>query len=88
MVSRSFEAHREIARLVGNDVIRKLYFGWWDMKSLAFRISLYPPDSPVRPSLAIDSMAEVKALLERKRADVFWSPPLPADEVIERAQAG
>lgn len=59
-------------------MIRRHYFGW--LKNNRFHLSLLPPDAPVRPSVAIDSVDEVRALLARRGVEVLWSPPLP-DEI-------
>jgi hypothetical protein len=64
-------------RGVGPLKIRRQYFGWYSQG--AFYLSHYPADAPVRPSLKLDTVDEVKALLERKRGSVLWSPPLPGD---------
>jgi hypothetical protein len=58
-------------------VIRRKYFGWFDPASNVIRLSLYPADAPVRPSLAVPSKAEADAYAERKRATIIWWPPLP-----------
>jgi hypothetical protein len=57
-------------------LIRRLYYGWMT-KDGTFRVSAYPPDSPVRPSVVIQTKAEVVAMIEKKRADIYWWPPLP-----------
>ena len=62
---------------VGGSVIRRKYFGWFDADSNVIRLSLYPADAPVRPSLAVPSKAEADAYAERKRATITWWPPLP-----------
>jgi hypothetical protein len=58
-------------------VIKRQYFGWLDAEKHTFRVSLYPPDAPVRPSVEIETKDEVMALIERKRASIYWWPPLP-----------
>lgn len=58
-------------------LIRRLYYGWYDLKAQNFRLSAYPPDSPVRPSVTIETKADVMAIIEKKRADIYWWPPLP-----------
>ena len=55
--------------------VRVQYFGWF--KDGAFFLSLYPADAPVRPSLRLESPEELAAFLKRRRAEVFWWPPLP-----------
>lgn len=59
---------------------RILYYGWFDRRARVYRISLLPPDAPVRPSLAFESRAELAAVLERKRWDVMWLPPLTEEQ--------
>ncbi len=56
---------------------RRLYYGWYDAKAEEFRLSTYPADAPVRPSVAIASMEDVKAILQKRRAEIMWWPPLP-----------
>jgi hypothetical protein len=58
---------------------RPLLYGWYDGKRGCFMVSRLPADAPVRPAWALSSRAEVTALLERKRADIMWWPPLPGD---------
>jgi hypothetical protein len=60
--------------------IRKVYYGWFDARSNQFRISRLPPDAPVRPSVAYDSRSEVVAVIERKRAELLWIPPLTQEQ--------
>lgn len=59
-------------------MIRRTYYGWFDPKRGEFRVSAYPADAPVRPSIALPSKADVMALIERKRAVILWWPELPA----------
>jgi hypothetical protein len=73
-------------RRLGGAVIKRQLFGWLD-QSGKFRISHYPPDAPVRPSIALDTLAEVDELVARKRTSVFWSPPLPDALMRERSFA-
>ena len=65
-------------------MIRRRYYGWWDEKDKVFRLSLVPPDCPVRPSLALETKAEADEWLRRKRGDVYWWPPLPGDACSNR----
>lgn len=58
-------------------MIRRRLYGWHDAKKNVFRVSWWPADAPVRPSIEIETKAEVDAMAKRKRADVFWWPPLP-----------
>ena len=62
--------------------VKRTLFGWYDDKRKEFRLSAYPPDAPVRPSIPLASKEDVLAIAERKRANVLWWPPLPADCVI------
>lgn len=62
---------------------RRLLYGW-RVADKEYRLSLYPADAPVRPSIAFESIADVNAWCERKRADVMWWPPLP-DDIDEAA---
>lgn len=57
-------------------MIRQRLFGWFDQKTGTFRISRYPPDAPVRPSAEFATKAQVTEAMRRKRADVYWWPPL------------
>lgn len=56
---------------------RRLLFGWFDAGKASFWISQYPPDAPVRPSLEFEMKDDLEAFLKRKKADVYWWPPLP-----------
>jgi hypothetical protein len=58
---------------------RQLY-GWFDQRQQIFRVSAWPPDSPVRPSLAFDHKVEVDAFVARKRAKLLWCPLLHLHE--------
>jgi hypothetical protein len=66
------------------EVTRRLYYGWFDRVNNMFRLSLYAPDAPVRPSLEVATKAEAIAYAERKRADVYWWPPLPGETIDVR----
>ena len=59
------------------EVIRRTFFGWLDSRENVFRLSLIPPDCPIRPSLAFETKADVDDYARRKRARVLWFPPLP-----------
>ena len=52
-------------------------YAWFDPNLREFRVSRYPADAPVRPSIALTDKADVLAIAKRKRADVIWWPPLP-----------
>lgn len=55
--------------------IRRHYFGWH--KDDRFYLSQLPPDAPVRPSVVIETLDEVRALLARRGVEISWYPPLP-----------
>ena len=57
--------------------IRPLYYGWYEEKTRLYRLSSLPPDAPVRPSREFESLKDVYSLLEKKRAEIMWWPPLP-----------
>jgi hypothetical protein len=56
-----------------------LFYGWYDAPNKQLRLSAFPPDAPVRPSVEISSVEAAQALAERKRADIYWWPPLPVE---------
>lgn len=58
-------------------MIKRVFYAWYDTALGAFRVSLLPPDAPVRPSAVLPSRADVMALATRKRATVHWWPPVP-----------
>lgn len=60
---------------------RPLYYGWFDAAKSVFRVSRYPADAPVRPSIEFENKSEIDEMLRRKRADIMWWPPLPADRM-------
>lgn len=60
---------------------RPLYYGWYDQRRKTLLVSRYPADSPVRPSIPFATVSEVMAMLERKRADIMWWPPLSRDQL-------
>lgn len=55
---------------------RPLYYGWFDAANNVFRVSRYPADAPVRPSIPFENKSEVDEMLKRRRADILWWPPL------------
>lgn len=59
---------------------RRRYYGWFDPKKREFRLSLLPPDAPVRPSIALPSLTEVNEMARRRRAEVLWHPPLTEEQ--------
>lgn len=54
---------------------RILIYGWH--ADGGFCLSEYPPDAPVRPHLRVETLDEVRAFAKRRRADIYWWPPLP-----------
>jgi hypothetical protein len=60
-------------------MIHRLYYAWLDQRRGVYRISLYPPDAPIRPSIEMESKAAVIAWVERKRGRLMWIPELPLD---------
>jgi hypothetical protein len=54
---------------------KQTFYGWFDGE--VYRVSRLPADAPVRPSTSFESLEEVNALIERKRAQIVWWPPLP-----------
>ena len=54
------------------------FYGWHDPRR-GFMVSRYPPDSPVRPSVAYESAEEALASVKRARrkAEILWIPALP-----------
>lgn len=58
---------------------RRQYYGWFDRTERVYRLTLYAPDAPVRPAVEYQNRSEVNAVLEKKRSDVYWWPPLPQD---------
>lgn len=64
---------------MGREVIHRQYFGWLNPRTGGYRVSLYPADAPVRPSIELETKAEVMALIDRKKAKILWWPPLPED---------
>lgn len=41
-----------------------------------YRVTIEPPDAPVRPSVECETRAEVDALARRRHARIVWWPPL------------
>lgn len=46
-------------------------------KAGGYRVSRVPPDATVRPSVMFEKLAEVTAMVQRKRAEILWFPKLP-----------
>jgi hypothetical protein len=57
-------------------VIKRTFYGWMGRRG-EFRLSLYPPDAPVRPSGEFESKEEAESFVARKRGKVLWWPLLP-----------
>ncbi len=51
-------------------MIHRRYYGWFD--GLMYRISLWPPDAPVRPSWALPTREDAEDYVRRKRGTVLW----------------
>jgi hypothetical protein len=54
-----------------------MLFGWYLPDKREFRLSLYPADAPIRPSIALPTREDAENFAERKRATIYWWPPLP-----------
>jgi hypothetical protein len=63
---------------------RVQYYGWFDRRSMTFRVSRLPPDAPVRPSIEFASRADAVEVMERRRGTIMWSPPLHQHEMDYR----
>jgi hypothetical protein len=59
------------------ELIKRQFFAWFDPEKREYRLSLYPADAPVRPSLQFESREDLEAIVERKRGRLMWWPPLP-----------
>ena len=57
----------------------RLLYAWHDSVTRVFRISTIPPDGVIRPSIPFDTKAEALEYAERKRASLYWWPPLHHD---------
>lgn len=57
-------------------MIRRQFYGWYDLRRREFRLSLAPPDAPVRPSLGFPTKVDVVEYAQRKRGTIMWWPPL------------
>lgn len=77
MDSGAWRPDRKLAGLLGDDVIRRKFYAWLDRRLNVYRLSLLPPDAPVRPSIQFETKAEIMTYAEKKRADLMWYPPLP-----------
>ena len=63
-------------------MIKRTFYAWHDAPGGVYRISLIPPDGPIRPSLAMESVDDVKAYAQRKRAKLIWHPPLNSVQAL------
>lgn len=61
-------------------MIQRQLYGWFDKRQRVFRLSAMPPDSPIRPSLALEHKSNVDELVARKHVNLLWWPPLHPDE--------
>lgn len=66
-------------------MIKRTFFGWFDSQEGVFRLSLIPPDGPIRPSLALETKEDVDEYARRKRARVLWYPPLRSVQELTHA---
>ena len=51
------------------------FYGWHDSIK-GFLVSRLPPDAPVRPAEVYESAGEVMVMIERRKARIYWWPPL------------
>jgi hypothetical protein len=61
---------------LGGAVSRRTFYAWFDPKKGEFRLSLFPADAPVRPSIAFREKADVLEYAQKKRGQLMWWPPL------------
>lgn len=54
----------------------RLIYGSYDEIRRVYQVSNDPPDAPVRRMIDVDREEDVTALAKRKRARIFWWPPL------------
>jgi hypothetical protein len=60
---------------------RPQYYGWYEQKTKEYRMSRFPPDATARPSLKFQTLAELTAALEQRRAQIYWWPPLTENQL-------
>ena len=53
---------------------QRLLYGWHDERG--YLISRYPPDSPVRPAVCLETLADANEMAKRQRSEILWYPPL------------
>ena len=58
---------------------RPLFYGWFDQNKKVYRLSKMPPDAPIRPSRSFETLRETLSLIEHRRWQVMWIPPLPKE---------
>ena len=56
-------------------MIRRIFYAWHDPKKREFRLSLFPADAPVRPSLAFAEKDDLLEYAKKKRGQLMWWPP-------------
>jgi hypothetical protein len=56
--------------------LRQQLYGWHD-PAKGYLVSQYPPDAPVRPAIVLETLSEVTAMVDRRKAKILWWPPLP-----------
>ena len=55
--------------------VKREFYGWHDPIK-GYLVSRLPPDAPVRPEQAYETANEVMEMIERRRARIYWWPPL------------
>ena len=55
---------------------RRLYYGWFDPNKKVYRLSRYPPDATIRPSVDFEQKSDLLETAKKRRAEVMWWPPL------------
>jgi hypothetical protein len=65
---------------------RRLYYAY--QVKHQYLLSLLPPDAPVRPSLKFESLSELTEFVRRKKALVYWWPPLSQQLLNESRRLG
>lgn len=62
-------------------MVRRLLYGWQDHRG--YLVSRYPPDSPVRPAVCLETLEEVSEMIKRQRADIMWLPALKPEHYLK-----
>jgi len=65
---------------VGREVIRRTFYAWFDPRKQEYRLSLYPADAPVRPSVAFETRDDLEEAVKRKRGRILWWPEPPMEQ--------